>query len=79
MSRTLLIAALGWVVAGPSAAEPAGRTVVYIVRHAEKATEPRRDPGLTPAGEERAKGADNIAGMDFETGITHRCRSLWGK
>jgi broad specificity phosphatase PhoE len=39
---------------GPSTAVAEGRTVVYVVRHAEKAEEPRRNPGLTPAGEERA-------------------------
>jgi len=67
--RTLLIAALGWILAGPSAAEPAGRTVVYIVRHAEKATEPRRDPGLTPAGAERAEALAAVLANARLTGI----------
>ncbi|MDP5121756.1 MAG: histidine phosphatase family protein [Spirosomaceae bacterium] len=31
------------------------QTTYYVVRHAEKATEPRQDPPLTKAGEERAK------------------------
>lgn len=29
-------------------------TIVIVVRHAERGTEPARDPKLTPAGEERA-------------------------
>jgi len=52
--RTLAIVLVGLLWAGTPAAETATRTVVFIVRHAEKASEPRRDPGLTPAGEERA-------------------------
>jgi len=47
----LAVAAVCPLVASP---DPGARTVVYLVRHGEKAQEPRRDPGLTPAGQERA-------------------------
>ena len=52
MLRTLLLVTLAVLLAGPSTTVAEGRTVVYVVRHAEKAEEPRRNPGLTPAGEE---------------------------
>jgi len=50
-----LIAILAASWAGASLADSADRTVVYVVRHAEKAAEPRRDPGLTPEGGERVE------------------------
>jgi broad specificity phosphatase PhoE len=66
--RLALLAAIGLLLAGAAPAE-SERTVVYVVRHAEKATEPRRDPGLTPAGEERAEAlASTLAGARL-TGI----------
>ncbi|MDJ0847988.1 MAG: phosphoglycerate mutase family protein [Myxococcota bacterium] len=52
MRRALVLAGLVALLAAPQAA--AERTLVYLVRHAEKAEEPRRDPGLTSAGRERA-------------------------
>jgi broad specificity phosphatase PhoE len=57
------------VIAPASAAEPGPRTVVYVVRHAEKAGEPRRNPGLTRSGAERAAAlAAVLAGTEL-TGI----------
>jgi broad specificity phosphatase PhoE len=51
--------------------ESQATTTVIFVRHAEKAAEPREDPGLSPAGERRVaeltrqlKDADVIAGID---------------
>lgn len=38
-----------------AASEPAPPRLVILVRHAEKAAEPKQDPPLTPAGEERAR------------------------
>lgn len=38
----------------PEAEVAPGDKVVYLVRHAEKCTEPADDPALTPAGTERA-------------------------
>jgi phosphohistidine phosphatase SixA len=52
-------------------AEPAPRTVVYLVRHGEKATEPRRNPGLTPAGVARASAlAEALAGAGLSAIVT---------
>lgn len=36
------------------------QTTYYVVRHAEKATEPRKDPVLTPEGEQRAERLKEI-------------------
>ncbi|MFB0946467.1 MAG: 2,3-bisphosphoglycerate-dependent phosphoglycerate mutase [Spirosomataceae bacterium] len=36
------------------------QTTYYVVRHAEKATEPRKDPVLTPEGEQRAERLKGI-------------------
>jgi broad specificity phosphatase PhoE len=55
------------LLAATSLAEPAPRTLVYVVRHGEKATEPRRDPGLTPEGEARA---DALAERFADAGLT---------
>jgi broad specificity phosphatase PhoE len=69
MSRFLALIAAAALLAGPSFAEPASRTVVFVVRHAEKATEPRRNPALTPEGMERAAAlADALASAGL-TGI----------
>lgn len=36
------------------------QTTYYVVRHAEKATEPQKDPVLTPEGEQRAERLKEI-------------------
>jgi broad specificity phosphatase PhoE len=65
--RSLMFLAAVAVIAQASAAE--SRTVVYVVRHAEKASEPHRNPGLTPPGSERATAlARALAGVEL-TGI----------
>ena len=52
LSLFLLAAAL---TSCAPAADPAAETrTVYLVRHAEKCTEPADDPALTPYGQERA-------------------------
>ncbi len=67
MLRALLVATLGLLLA--SAADAAERTVVFLVRHAEKAEEPRRDPGLTPAGRDRAEALAEVLASARLTGI----------
>ena len=44
------------------------RTVIYLVRHAEKSTENPSDPALTPEGAERAT---ELARVLSHAGITH--------
>lgn len=74
LRSTLLFAAL-MLLATASLAEPARPTVVYIVRHAEKAAEPRRDPGLTPAGESRAAAlAEALAEARLTAIVTSQLR-----
>ncbi|MEJ6002259.1 SixA phosphatase family protein [Paucibacter soli] len=52
----------------PAAAEP---TQVIIVRHAERAAEPRDDPALSPEGKERAALlAELLAAADVRTILT---------
>jgi broad specificity phosphatase PhoE len=49
-------------------------TTVLLVRHAEKAAQPRRDPDLTPAGEVRAANLAHVAG---EAGVTTIFATNW--
>jgi broad specificity phosphatase PhoE len=51
MNRSLILVALSAVVASTATAQP---STVILVRHAERATEPRADPLLTPEGQQRA-------------------------
>lgn len=57
MRRILLVAALALSVSSctPDAQPESPDKVVYLVRHAEKCTEPADDPALTPFGQERAR------------------------
>lgn len=48
----------GALFAAPLAAQ--APTMVYLVRHAEKAAQPANDPALTPAGELRARALDEV-------------------
>jgi broad specificity phosphatase PhoE len=69
MLRSPVLVATLLLLAACAFAEPATHTEVYIVRHGEKAGEPKRDPGLTAAGEARAAAlAERFAGADL-TGI----------
>ncbi len=52
-ARRILICLFAAALAAPAAAQES-RTVVILVRHAERATEPAGDPGLTPRGQARA-------------------------
>lgn len=73
LAAVLLAAALAagfagyTVVAAGQATTPKLPATVILVRHAEKATEPKADPVLTPAGEERAK---LLAQMLSKAGVT---------
>lgn len=53
--RRILVGCLFAFAAARTAAAQANKTVVYVVRHAEKAAEPANDPVLSPMGEARAK------------------------
>lgn len=57
MRRILLVAALAVSLSSctPEAAPELQDKVVYLVRHAEKCTEPADNPALTPEGQERAR------------------------
>jgi phosphohistidine phosphatase SixA len=67
MSKRLMCAlavATGLLAPACAMAEP---SAIYIVRHAEKASE-GKDPGLTPRGQDRAR---NIAAILEKAGVTH--------
>ena len=51
MKRSLLLLALSAILTSTAAAQP---STVILVRHAERAAEPRADPLLTPEGQQRA-------------------------
>lgn len=59
------------LLAGAARAEPA---LVILVRHAEKAVEPRADPALSEAGERRAQ---QLAAALQEAGVQHVLVSKW--
>lgn len=56
MRRILLVLGLAMCLSScaPDAEPETREKVVYLVRHAEKCTEPADDPALTPFGQERA-------------------------
>jgi broad specificity phosphatase PhoE len=49
----------------------AATTVVYVVRHAEKATQPPNDPPLTPAGKARAVALSEIMAQAHPVAAIH--------
>ena len=51
MNRSTLLLVLSALAASTAVAQP---STVILVRHAERATEPRADPLLTPEGQQRA-------------------------
>ena len=63
----LLLVLLGLWAEGPVQAQE-GATVIYLVRHAEKADDGTSDPPLTAEGEARAAA---LAQMLRDTGVTH--------
>jgi broad specificity phosphatase PhoE len=73
-----LLPALASVAQAPAAAPPPARSplpaLVIVVRHAEKATEPKDDPPLTAAGQERAKA---LAATLAESGVTTILTTQW--
>ena len=76
MSRCLAlliaIASLG------CAAAQAHPSLVIVVRHAERATEPRDDPGLSAEGVQRAQAlADRLAEANVTSIITTELRRTW--
>lgn len=67
MRRALLLLLLALTVAAGEARTGAAPTVVYLVRHGEKAPEPKRDPPLSEAGVARAKAlADALRGAGVQ-------------
>lgn len=65
-ARVVVAFTLSWVLlSGPvpvAAQEPAAATVVFLVRHAERANDDPRDPGLTDAGQARAEELARVLG-----------------
>ena len=61
-------------------AKPASRAsfprTIVLVRHAERAAEPSDDPGLSPAGEERA---ERLGAMLAGSGVTHLFASQFAR
>lgn len=72
LSALLSACALTGLTPLPAAAQP---DLVVLVRHAERAAEPADDPGLTPAGEQRAQAlVQALAGMRVNAIITTQWR-----
>lgn len=70
--NALLALILAAVLALPAHAMP---DLVILVRHAERAAEPASDPGLTPAGEQRALAlAEALAGTRVDAILTTQFR-----
>lgn len=68
MNRSLLVVVLSALAASPTVAQP---STVILVRHAERAAEPRADPLLTPEGQQRALDlAAALAGANVSAIIT---------
>ncbi|MDR7333514.1 histidine phosphatase family protein [Roseateles asaccharophilus] len=60
------------LLTSPLVAQP---DLVILVRHAERATEPAGDPGLTPAGQQRAAAlAQALAGLRVNAIVTTQYR-----
>ena len=73
MSAWLLAIALA--LSAPAPGEPAGATVVVVVRHAEKATDDPRDPTLSEAGAARANAlADRLAATGLDVAYATQFR-----
>lgn len=70
--RPLLLG--GLLLLGCATTSPApsrGETVVVVVRHAEKAPEPKADPPLTEAGQARAQQlVEAVAGLRFTAALS---------
>jgi phosphohistidine phosphatase SixA len=62
MRRILLVAALAVFLSSctPDTPPDVQEKVVYLVRHAEKCTEPADNPALTPFGQERARSLARV-------------------
>jgi broad specificity phosphatase PhoE len=63
-SLFVLLVAAGAAARADEAWKP---TTVVLVRHAEKAAEPKDDPSLSPAGDQRAQA---LAGLLAQAGVT---------
>lgn len=72
LSDVLAACLLTGALAAPAAGQP---DLIVLVRHAERASEPADDPGLTPAGEQRAQAlAQALAGLRVNAIVTTQLR-----
>lgn len=66
--RTLMLTTLLCLLGAHAKAEPA---LIIVVRHAERAAEPKDDPGLSPAGLQRARAlAEYLSGAQVTSILT---------